>query len=166
MPSNTFDIVSKVDLEEVLNAVGQARKEVANRFDLKASGSTIELDQKEHKLVLVSVDDYKLKAVYDVLEQKLVRRKVPLKALTPGPIQPAAGSTVRREIAIQSGIPIEKCREVVKKIKQSKIKVQASIQEDLVRVSGKSRDALQEVIALIKEDDFGINIEFTNYRTN
>ena len=166
MASNTFDIVSKVDLEEVLNAVGQARKEVANRFDLKASGSTIELDQKEHKLVLVSVDDYKLKAVYDVLEQKLVRRKVPLKGLTPGEVQLAAGSTVRQEIAIQNGIPIEKCREIVKTIKQSKIKVQASIQQELIRVSGKSRDALQEVIALIKEDDFGINIEFTNYRTN
>jgi len=166
MASNTFDIVSKVDLEEVLNAVGQARKEVANRFDLKGSGSTIELDQKEHKLVLVSVDDYKLKAVYDVLEQKLVRRKVPLKGLTPREVQPAAGSTVRQEIAIQNGIPIEKCREIVKKIKQSKIKVQASIQEDLIRISGKSRDALQEVIALIKEDDFGINIEFTNYRSN
>ena len=166
MASNTFDIVSKVDLEEVLNAVEQARKEVANRFDLKASGSTIELDQKEHKLVLVSVDDYKLKAVYDVLEQKLVRRKVPLKGLTPGEVQPSAGSTVRQEIAIQNGISIEKCREIVKKIKQSKIKVQASIQQDLIRVSGKSRDALQEVIALIKEDDFGINIEFTNYRTS
>ncbi len=166
MPSNTFDIVSQVDLEEVLNAVEQARKEVANRFDLKGSHSTIELDRKEHKLILVSVDDYKLKAVYDVLELKLVRRKVPLKALTPGEIKPAAGSTVRQEVAIQSGIPIEKCREIVKKIKQSKIKVQASIQEDLVRVSGKSRDALQETIALIKEDDFGINIDFTNYRTN
>ena len=166
MPSNTFDIVSTIDLAEVLNAVGQARKEVTNRFDLKGSGSTIELDEKEHKLVLASVDDYKLKAVYDVLEQKLVRRKVPLKGLTPGAVQPAAGSTVRQEIAIQNGIPMEKCREIVKKIKQSKLKVQASIQGDLVRVSGKSRDALQEVIALVKEDDFGINIEFTNYRTN
>ena len=166
MPSNTFDIVSQVDLEEVLNAVEQASKEVANRFDLKGSGSIIEMDRKEHKLVIVSVDDYKLKAVYDVLEQKLVRRKVPLKGLTPGAIKPAAGSSVRQEIAIQNGIPIEKCREIVKKIKQSKMKVQASIQEDLVRVSGKSRDALQEVIALIKGEDFGINIEFTNYRTS
>ncbi len=156
----------RLNLVEVLNAVGQARKEVVNRFDLKGSGSTIDLDEKEHKLVLASVDDYKLKAVYDVLEQKLVRRKVPLKGLTRGAVQPAAGSTVRQEIAIQNGIPMEKCREIVKRIKQSKLKVQASIQGDLVRVSGKSRDALQEVIALVKEDDFGINIEFTNYRTN
>ena len=166
MPNNTFDIVSMIDLAEVLNAVQQTRKEVANRFDLKGSGSTIELDQKEHRLVITSADDYKLKAVNDVLDQKLVRRKVPLKGLTYGPIQPAAGSTSRREIAIQNGISVEKCREIVKKIKQSKLRVQASIQGDLVRVSGKSRDVLQEVIGLVKEDDFGINIQFTNYRTN
>jgi uncharacterized protein YajQ (UPF0234 family) len=166
MPTNSFDIVSTVDMAEVLNAVEQTRKEVATRFDLKGSSSTIDLDNKEHKLILSSVDDYKLKAVWDVLQQKLVRRKVPLKAMTEGAIQPAAGSTVRQEIAIQNGIPIEKCREIVKTIKQAKLKVQASIQGDLVRVSGKSRDDLQSAIALIKEKDFGINTEFTNYRTN
>ena len=166
MPSNTFDIVSTIDLAEVLNAVGQATKEVATRFDLKGSGSTLELDEKEHKLTLTSADDYKLKAVWDVLQQKLVRRKVPLKGLTPGTVQPAAGSRVRQEIMIQSGIPIEKCREIVKTIKEHKLKVQASIQGDLVRVGGKSRDDLQAVIALIKENDFGINVEFTNYRSN
>jgi uncharacterized protein YajQ (UPF0234 family) len=104
--------------------------------------------------------------VADVLEQKLVRRKVPLKALTYGAVQPAAGSTVRQEIAIQNGIPVEKCREIVKAIKQSKLKVQASIQGDLVRVSGKSRDVLQEAIQVAKSQDFGIHVEFTNYRTN
>ena len=165
MPDNSFDIVSVVDLPEVLNAVGQSRKELANRFDLKGSGSTIELNEKEHKLVLTSADEYKLKAVNDVLDQKLVKRKVPLKALTAGPVQDAAGSTVRQETAIQNGIPIEKCKEIVKAIKQSKLRVQAAIQGDLVRVSGKSRDALQDVIALIKAEDFGVHIEFTNYRS-
>ena len=166
MAFNSFDIVSKIDLAEVDNAVQQTRKEVATRFDLKSTGSTIELNEKEHKLVVSSVDDYKLKAVNDVLEQKLVRRKVPLKGLIYGTVEDAAGSTVRQEIAIQNGIPVEKCREIVKKIKQSKLKVQASIQGDLVRVSGKSRDLLQDTIQLIKEDDYGIDIQFTNYRTN
>ncbi len=166
MPVNSFDVVSKIDLAEVLNAVGQTRKEVAQRFDLKGSGSTIELQEGEKKLVISSADDYKLKAVNDVLEQKLVKRKVPLKGLTYSAVQPAAGSTVRQEIDIQSGISIEKCREIVKKLKGSKLKVQASIQGDLVRVSGKSRDLLQEAIQLIKEEDFGVHIEFTNFRTN
>lgn len=166
MPDNTFDIVSNIDLAEVGNAVQQARKEVATRFDLKGSGSTIELNQKESLLVLASSDEYKLRAVSDVLEQKLVKRKVPLKGLTYGPIQDAAGSTVRQEISIQSGIPVEKCREIVKAIKQSKLKVQASIQGELVRVSGKSRDALQEAIEIVRNTDFGIHLQFTNYRTN
>jgi uncharacterized protein YajQ (UPF0234 family) len=166
MPANSFDIVSTIDLAEVSNAVQQARKEIGTRFDLKDSGSTIEVNDKEHALILTSADDYKLKAVNDVLEQKLVRRKVPLKALTYGPVQRATGSTVRQEISIQNGIPIEKCREIVKKIKQSKLKVQASIQGDLVRVSGKSRDSLQDAIQLLKDEDLGIHIQFTNYRTN
>lgn len=166
MPDNSFDIVSTVDLAEVSNAVQQARKELATRFDLKGSGSTITLEEKESRLVLQSADEYKLKAVSDVLEQKLVRRKVPLKALTYQNPESAAGSTVRQEIRIQNGIPVEKCREIVKLLKQSKLKVQAAIQGDLVRVSGKSRDLLQEAIQLVKETDFGIHIEFTNYRTN
>jgi len=166
MPDSSFDIVSKIDLAEVSNAVQQARKELATRFDLKGSGSTIELNEKESKLVLASADDYKLKAVSDVLEQKLVKRKIPLKGLTYGAVQPAAGSTVRQEVTIQNGIPVEKCREIVKAIKQSKLKVQASIQADLVRVTGKSRDALQDAIRLVRENDFGIHLEFTNYRTN
>jgi len=166
MPDNSFDIVSTIDFAEVSNAVLQARKELATRFDLKSSGSSIELDEKESRLVVASADEYKLRAVSDVLEQKLVRRKVPLKGLTWGPVQAAAGSTVRQEVRIQNGIPIEKCREIVKAIKQAKIRVQAAIQGDLVRVSGKSRDALQDAIQTVKDTDFGIHIQFTNYRTN
>lgn len=166
MPDNSFDIVSTVDLAEVSNAIQQARKELATRFDLKGSGSTITLEEKESRMVLQSADEYKLKAVSDVLEQKLVRRKVPLKALTYQNPEPAAGSTVRQEVRIQNGIPIEKCREIVKLLKQSKLKVQAAIQGDLVRVSGKSRDALQDAIQRVKDEDLGIHIQFTNYRTN
>ena len=165
MSDNSFDIVSVVDLSEVSNAIQQAMKEVANRFDLKGSNSTIELNEKDQKLVIATRDEYTLKAVNDVLDQKLVKRKVPLKALSGGPIQDAAGSTVRQEIAIQNGISVEKCKEIVKEIKQSKLKVQASIQGDLVRVSAKSRDALQEVITLVKGTDFGVHTEFTNYRS-
>ncbi len=166
MPQNTFDIVSQVEMPEVHNAINQAMKEVLMRYDLKSSKSSIELNEKEHKIDLASDDDFKLKAVADVLEQKLIKRKVPLKALSYGPVTPAAGSTVRQEINLQSGIPIEKAREIVKKIKQNNKKVQASIQGDLVRVSGKNRDDLQEVIQMLRDTDFGIDFHFTNYRTN
>ena len=166
MPDNTFDIVSKIDLAEVNNAVQQALKEVYTRFDLKDSKSEIQLNEKDHKILLASQDEFKLKAVADVLEQKLVKRKVPLKGLTFGAVNPAAGSTVRQEISLQQGIPIEKAREIVKTIKDSKKKVQASIQGDLVRVSSRDRDTLQEVIALLRGRDFGIDMQFTNYRTN
>ena len=166
MPDNSFDVVSLVDMPEVLNAVQQARKEIQTRFDLKDSKSEIELNEKDKKLVINSVDDFKLRAVVEILQQKLAKRKVPLKNFTYGPIIPAASSTVRQEITIQSGIAVEKSREIVKKIKDSKIKVQASIQGDLVRVSGKSRDLLQEAIALLRQSDFGIELQFTNYRTN
>ena len=165
MPDNSFDVVSVVNMPEVLNAVKQARKEMQTRFDLKGSKSEIDLNEKDKKIVVQSVDDFKLKAVVDVLQQKLAKRKVPLKNFSYGPITPAAGSTVRQEINIQSGIPIEKSREIVKNIKDSKIKVQASIQGDLVRVSGKSRDLLQEVIHLLKGADFGLELQFTNYLT-
>jgi uncharacterized protein YajQ (UPF0234 family) len=166
MPDNSFDVVSLVDMPEVLNAVQQARKEIQTRFDLKDSKSEIELNEKDKKLTVNSVDDFKLRAVVEILQQKLAKRKVPLKNFTYGPITPAASSTVRQEITIQSGIAVEKSREIVKKIKDSKIKVQASIQGDLVRVSGKSRDLLQEAIALLRQSDFGIELQFTNYRTN
>ncbi len=164
MPENSFDIVSKVDLQEVSNAIQQALKEVHTRFDLKDSKSNIALEGKD-ALILSSQDDYKLKAVNDVLQQRLVKRGVLLKALTYSAIEPAAGSTVRQKISMQQGIPTEKAREIVKTIKNSKQKVQASIQGDLVRVSGKDRDTLQAVIALLRNSDFGIDMQFTNYRT-
>jgi cyclic-di-GMP-binding protein len=165
MPDNSFDVVSVVDMPEVLNAIQQARKEVQTRFDLKDSKSQIDLNEKDKKIVVQSVDDFKLKAVIDILQQKLAKRKVPLKNFMYGTITPAAGSTVRQEITIQSGIPIEKCKEIVKTLKDSKIKVQGSIQGDLVRVSGKSRDLLQEAIQLLKSSDYGLDLQFTNYRT-
>jgi cyclic-di-GMP-binding protein len=166
MPENTFDIVSKIDLNEVSNAIQQALKEIHTRYDLKTSKSTIELNEKDHKLTLASDDEFKLKAVVDILESKLVKRNVPLKGLTFGAVQPAAGQTVRQEVTLQQGIPIEKAREIVKTIKDSKKKVQASIQGDLVRVSGKDRDTLQEVMAVLRGADFGIDMQFTNYRSN
>jgi hypothetical protein len=166
MPDNTFDVVSKIDLPEVSNAVQQALKELHQRYDLKDSHSSIELNEKDRKIVLASQDEFKLKAVLDILQQKLVKRQVPLKGLTFGTIMPAAGSTVRQEISLQQGIPIEKAREIVRIIKESKKKVQASIQGDLVRIAGKDRDTLQEVIAVLKQTDFGIDMQFTNFRSN
>ncbi|HUK23153.1 MAG TPA: YajQ family cyclic di-GMP-binding protein [Terriglobales bacterium] len=165
MPENTFDIVSKIDLQEVSNAIQFALKEIHTRFDLKDAKAQIELDGKE-AIVLHAIDDYKLKAVNDVFQQKLVKRGVPLKGLTYGPIEPAAGGTAKQRITMQQGIPIEKAREIVKLIKNSKKKVQASIQADLVRISGKDRDTLQEIIALLRQQDFGIDMQFTNYRSN
>src|SRR5215831_6131667 len=166
MPDNSFDVVSKIELPEVLNAVQQALKEVQQRYDLKDSHSNIELNEKDHKITLASQDEFKLKAVNDILESKLVKRKVPLKGLSYGPVISAAGSTVRQEISLQQGISTEKAREIVKKIKDSKLKVQASIQGDFVRVSGRDRDVLQAVIKLLRETEFGIDMQFTNYRTN
>ena len=163
---NSFDVVSEVDLAEVKNAVNQANTEIRQRFDLKSTNSDITLDDKAPSLTLDSTDEYTVAAVRDVLSQKLVRRGVSLKALTPGRIEPAAGGRVRQEIALQQGIPMEKAKEIVKEIKQAKLKVQASIDGDQVRVSGKDRDQLQEVIALLKGKDFGIDMSFTNYRSH
>jgi uncharacterized protein YajQ (UPF0234 family) len=163
--AESFDVVSKVDMQEVSNAIQQALKEIHTRYDLKDSKSDIQMDEKE-TLVLTSADEFKLKAVNDVLQSKLVKRSVPLKAFTYGAVEPAAGSTVRQRITMQQGIPIEKAREIVKLIKNSKKKVQAAIQGDLVRVSGKDRDTLQDIIALLKQSDFGIDMQFTNYRSN
>jgi hypothetical protein len=166
MPDNSFDVVSKVEMPEVVNAVQQSLKEIQTRFDLKDSHSNIELNEKDNKITLASQDEFKLKAVIDILEGKLVKRKVPLKALSYGTLIPAAGSSVRQEITLQQGISTEKAREIVKKIKDSKLKVQASIQGDFVRVAGRDRDILQSVIKLLRESDFGIDMQFTNYRTN
>ena len=166
MPENTFDIVSKIDIPEVVNAIQQAQKELTTRFDLKDSHSSITLNEKDNKIALASKDEFKLKAVIEILELKLTKRKVPLKGLSFGPIIPASGQSVRQEITLQQGIPIEKARDIVKAIKDSKKKVQASIQADLVRVSGKDRDSLQEVMQLLRGHDFGIDMQFTNYRSN
>ncbi len=165
MAENSFDIVSKIDLQEVSNAIQNALKEVHTRFDLKDSKSDIKLEGKD-AIILSSQDEYKLKAVNDILQGKLVKRGVPLKGLTYGVVEAAAGSTVRQKVSMQQGIPVEKAREIVKTIKDSKKKVQASIQGDLVRVSGKDRDTLQEIIALLRGRDFGIDMQFTNYRSN
>ncbi len=166
MPENSFDIVSKIELPEVSNAIQQALKEIHQRYDLKNSHSEIELQEKDQKILLHSQDEFKLKAVLDILEQKLVKRKVPLKGLEFGTVTPAASSTVRQEITLQQGISTEKAREIVRVVKDSKKKVQASIQGDLVRISGKDRDTLQEVMQLLRDTDFGIDMQFTNYRSN
>ena len=162
---NTFDIVIKVDMQEVRNAIDQAMKEVRTRFDLKDSKSDISLEG-EDTIQLASADEYKLEAVTEILRQKLVKRGVSLKSLTFGKVEPATGSSVRQKISLQQGIAGEKAKEIVKIIKDSKKKVQASIQGDVVRVSGKDRDSLQEVIALLRGRDLGIDMQFTNYRSN
>jgi uncharacterized protein YajQ (UPF0234 family) len=164
---NSFDIVSQIELPEVQNAVEQASKEILTRFDLKATKSSIEFDSAAPKLTLRSQDEYTLKQVVDVLESKLVRRKVPLKSLVYGKVQPAANASVVQEVELQQGIPVEKGREIVKKIKDLKLKkIQASIQGDQVRVTGPSRDDLQAAMAALKDQDFGIDMQFTNYRSN
>jgi len=161
---NSFDIVSEVDRAEVMNALNQTMKEVRQRFDFKDSKAAVALEDKD--LVLTAEDETKLRNMNDILQQKLVRRGVPLKALSYGDPEPAAGGTVKQRAQIQQGIPQEKAKEVVRFIKDSKVKVQASIQGDMVRVSGKDRDTLQQVIASLKAKDFGINMQFTNYRSN
>ena len=161
---NSFDIVSEVDRAEVMNAVNQCMKEVRQRFDFKDSKAAVELEEKD--LVLSAEDETKLRNMNDILQQKLVRRGVPLKALSYSDPEPAAGGTVRQRANIQQGIPQDKSKEIVRFIKDSKARVQASIQGEMVRVSGKDRDTLQQVIASLKAKDFGINMQFTNYRSN
>lgn len=159
---NSFDVTSKVDYAEILNAINQTTKEVRQRFDFKGSKAAVELQEKD--LVLSAEDETRLRNMNDVLQSKLIKRNVPLKALGYEKVEPAASGTVRQTVKIQQGIPIEKAREIVKFIKDSKLKVQASIQSDTVRVSGKDRDTLQEVIAKLKAKDFGIDMQFDNYR--
>ena len=159
---NSFDIVCKIDMQEVTNALDQTRREVDTRYDLK--GSKNEIKQEKTDVIISSADEMKLKAVVDILQSKLHKRGVPLKALTYGDVEPAAGSTFRQKIGLQQGIPIDKAKEIVRMIKDSKLKVQASIQEDQVRVSGKSKDDLQRVMAMVREKDLGIAVQFTNYR--
>jgi len=161
----SFDVVSKVDLQEVKNAIEQASKEVHARFDLKDSKSTIELEGTE-ALQLASASDYSLKAVNEILSQKLVKRSVSLKNLEYEKIEPAAGSSVRQKIKLVQGIPSDKAKQIVALIKDSKKKAQASIQGDTVRVVSKDRDVLQEVMGMLRGKDFGVELQFTNYRSN
>ena len=160
MPS--FDVVSKVDLQEVDNALNQTRKEVAQRYDLKDAKTEIGWDQKE--MTITSADDFKVKAVVDVLQSKLVRRNVPIKNLDYGKVEPAAGGRARQVIKVQQGIDSEKAREITKMVKSSGIKVQAQILEDQVRVNGKKKDDLQAIIQALRAGDFGIALQFVNFR--
>jgi cyclic-di-GMP-binding protein len=163
---SSFDVVSEVDSQEVRNAVDQAKREIGQRFDFKGTGSSIELTKEgtDDAIVIHSNTDQKVKDCVKVLEEKLVKRKVPLKALQRGEIQPAAGGTARQTLRLNQGISTDKGREIVKFVKDMKSKAQISIQGDQVRVSAKSKDTLQDIIAAIKEHDFGIPLQFTNYR--
>jgi cyclic-di-GMP-binding protein len=159
---SSFDVVSNVDMQEVKNAIGQAMKEITTRFDLKGTRSDIVLQGEE--IVLTTGDESKIKAVRGVFEERLVKRSVPLKAFTFGDVEKALGGTARQKVTMQKGIPSDKAREIVKIIKGSKLKVQAAIQGEQVRVTGKNRDDLQSVIQLLKGSDLGIDMQFTNYR--
>lgn len=161
---HSFDIVSRTDLQEVSNAVQQAVKEITQRFDFKGSKSSIELDRTRNEILLVSDDEYKLKSVVDILQDKLVKRKVSLRSLAYGKVESAISGTVRQCITIQQGVPAEKAKDIVRTIKDSKLRVQAEIQKDQVRVRAKKIDDLQAVIGLLKGKDFGIHMEFVNYR--
>jgi uncharacterized protein YajQ (UPF0234 family) len=162
MAESSFDVVSSVDLQEVKNAISQAMKEITTRFDLKSTGSDVSLQGEE--IVITSADEFKMKAVRDVLETRLVKRNVPLKALSFGTMDKALGGTVRQKVSMQKGIPTEKAREIVKIVKNSNRKVQAAIQGDQVRISGKNKDDLQAVMQSLKAADLGIDMQFTNYR--
>jgi cyclic-di-GMP-binding protein len=161
----SFDVTSTVDLQEVDNALNQARKEVAQRYDFKGSKASIEFDAKESKLVLIADDEFKLNALWEILVTRLVRRNVPTKNLTRGNAEPAANTTVRQEVALQQGIDSEKARDIVKFIKDAKLKkVQAAIQGDQLRITSPSKNDLQEVMRLLREQDFGVALQFGNYR--
>ncbi len=161
----SFDVSTGVDLQEVDNAVNQARKEVAQRYDFKGAHAEIEFDRARAVLRLEADDEYKMRALYDVLQSKLVRRGVPLKNLKPGTIDAAALGRVRQEIALQQGIPSDTAKEIARAVKDRKMKnVQVAIQGDQLRVSSPSKDALQEVIAFLRSQDFGVELQFGNYR--
>ncbi len=160
MPS--FDVVSQVDRQEIDNAINQARKEVSQRYDFKDTHTTIDFEEQEIRIN--STDDFKVKATVEVLQEKLARRQVPLKSLLHGTIEPAGGGRAKQTLTLQQGISTEKARDIVKKIKNAKLKVQAQIQGDQVRISGKKRDDLQTAIALLKQHDFDLPLQFVNFR--
>lgn len=162
--TNSFDIASKVDMQEVLNAVNQATKEIRQRYDFKGSKSEITLNQNDKELTVVGDDDFKLKSVVDILQGRLVKRGVSLKALQYGKVEEASMGMARQKIKIQSGIDKERCKDIVKFIKTLKLKVQAQIQDEQVRVSGAKKDDLQAVIQALKEKDYDFHMEFVNYR--
>ena len=165
--NNSFDVTTGVDMMEVQNAVDQAQKEIAQRYDFKGLKVGIELDMKGKSVTLVAPDDNRLAAVWDVLQSKMVKRKVPLKNLKPGKIESAAGSSSRQVVAIQDGLNQEQAKEVVRVLKDAKLKrVQASINAETVRVSGPDKDDLQQAMALLKQNDFGVELKFGNYRSN
>ncbi len=161
---SSFDIVCKIDMQEMDNAVNQTMKEIGQRFDFKGSKSDIVLDKLKGTLTLSTEDEFRLKALTDSLQSKVIKRGISLKALSYGKVEQAAGGTVRQVITLQQGIPQEKAKEIVKLIKNMKLKVNASIQQDQVRVAGKSRDDLQQIISLLKSQDMGIDMQFVNYR--
>ena len=160
----SFDVVSQVNFQEVKNAMEHATKEIRQRFDFKDSKSELTLKEKEKQLVVVSDDEYKLNAVLEILKAKFAKRNVSLKALTYGAVEPSLGGTVRQTITIQSGIPDDKAKAIAKEIRDAKLKAQAQIQGDQLRVQSKSKDELQQVIALLRQKDFGLDLQFTNYR--
>jgi hypothetical protein len=161
----SFDITSGVDLQEVDNAVNQARKEVAQRYDFKGSRAAIDFSRTENHITLAADDEFKMNALWEILQGRLVRRGVPTKNLTPGQVERAANDTVRRVVTLQQGIPTEAAKDIVRFLKDNKLKkVQAAIQADQVRVSSQSKDDLQEAIRLLREHDFGIALQFGNYR--
>jgi uncharacterized protein YajQ (UPF0234 family) len=162
--TSSFDIVSDVNMQEVDNAINQARKEIAQRYDFKGSKSAIDLNQKEKHLTVVSDDEFKLKSVIDVLQNKLIKRGVSIKALDYGTVEPAAGATVRQIIRLRVGIDKENARLIVKMIKDTKLKVQSQIMDDQVRVSGKNKDDLQSVMKMLRDAELSFAMQFTNYR--
>jgi uncharacterized protein YajQ (UPF0234 family) len=161
---HSFDVVSKVDMQEVLNAVQQATKEITQRFDFKGSKSSIELNKDRAEIILTSDDEYKLKSVTDILKSKLVKRNVSLKSLNYGKIEQASGGTVRQIVTLQQGISPERAKNIIKLIKDTKLKVQAEIQKDQIRIRAKKIDDLQAIIKMLKEKDFDFHLDFMNYR--
>ena len=164
MADFSFDVVSKVDMHAVEDAVNVANKEIVNRYDFKDTNSSIELDMKNKEMKLASSDEYKIKALYDVLLTRLSKRGVPLKNISPEKIESSMGSSVKQKVKIQQGIPVEKAKEMAKDIKEQKFKSTPSIQGEQIRVSSRSKDELQLVIAFLKSKDYGLEIQFENYR--
>lgn len=161
---NSFDIVSKIEMQEARNAVDQALKEVGQRFDFKGSKSEIKLEESANEIIISSDDEYKLTSLNDILQTKLIKRGISPKALTYGKVEHGLGGTAKQKISLQQGIPSDKAKEIIKAIKETKLKVQSQIQGDQVRVTGKNRDDLQAVIKLLRDKDFGIDMQFTNFR--